>query len=607
MPGLVGHVSIPPEAASVSRAVQKLLHSSGYHSTIYRYTSTMHLGHVSRQNRDTAGFTAASPNGRVAVHLTGHARRLTQPYGNLSAADFLDDYLRDRFDPDTADGGFVGCIVDLDSNRLQVFNDRLGSLPLLYAKNGRGFAFAPEAKAIFPTLGMKPGFTDTGIVSFLTTGHCLGDQTLFEGIHCLEPGSILSVDLGTLKLSRDRYWRMTYKEDNNLRKRKDASAALYEAIMESHKILLGPRDSSFDILLSGGLDSRCMLASAVRSGRVPKRTFGWGARADIPYSDPYIASGIARRFGLRFDFFSYGTETFVENANAWSYTSELANDNIGWYAEGASVLANSYDSSVDYTLVGDEAWGWGGEPANLEAAISAVVPATVAPRFMEFATPRVRDACEAGYRASIMHVLRDSEGNGLAEQKDFLYLHGRVARFIFSLGYYKELATEVRRPFMTKAVLDVVKGLPARYRYHKNLYRSVLDTYFPELRRFPTNMISSLPDWPYDIRRQPRLRDFFTELLCRKSLEASALSELLTPPAIERAWLKFLEGPARAIDRKIGKARLLKYWLIPERAKIRRAMRGDRLGGTSPRTDLDFFRALALLILLERKFATLGR
>lgn len=607
MPGLVGHVSLSPAAASVNRAVQKLLHSSGYHSTFYRYASTVHLGHVSRPHRDAAGYTAASPDGRVAVHLAGHARRPTQPYGSLTAADLLEDYLHGRFDPDAADGGFVGCIVDLDGNRLRIFNDRLGSLPLLYAKTGAGFAFAPEAKALFPTLGMKPGFTDRGLVSFLTTGYCLGEQTLFEGVHCLEPGSVLSVDLDTLTLSRDRYWRMIYQEDDHLRKRKDASAALYEAIMESQERLLGPRDSSFDILLSGGHDSRCMLACAARGGRIPKRTFGWGARADIPYSDPYIAASIARRFGVRFDFFGYDTGTFVENADAWSYTSELANDNIGWYAEGASVLANSYDSSVDYTLVGDEAWGWGGEPADIEAAISAVVPATVAPRFMEFATPRIRDDCEAGYRASIMHVLRGSEGNGLAEQKDFLYLHGRVARFIFSLGYYKELATEVRRPFMTRAILDVVKGLPPRFRYHKNLYRSVLNTYFPELRRFPTNMISSLPDWLYDIRRQPRLRDFFTELLSRKSLEASAISELLNPSAIERAWLKFLEGPARAIDRKIGKARLLKYWLIPERARIRRAMRGDRLGGISPRTDLDFFRALALLILLERQFATLGR
>ncbi len=400
---------------------------------------------------------------------------------------------------------------------------------------------------------------------------------------------------------------MTYEENKDLSNRKDAGTALYEAITKSHELLLGPRESSFDILLSGGLDSRCMLACVVRAARMPKRTFGWGARVDFPYSDPYIASRIAKRFGVRYDFFSYGTESFVENAKAWSYTSELANDNMGWYAEGTGVLAHNYDSSVEYTLVGDEAWGRGGAPKSLDEAVSAVVPVTVAPRFLDFATPQVRDDCEAMYRASIMRVLRGSEGCGLAEQKDLLYVHGRLARFIFSLGYYKELATEVRRPFTTKAILDVVKGLPRRFRYHKNLYRSVLDTYFPELRRFPRNLTSSLPDWSYDIRCQPRLRDFFSELLCRKTLEGSALSDLLEPSAVERAWMEYAQLPARPINRKVGKARLLKYWLVPERAKIRRSERGgrDQLHEIGQRTDLDFFRSLALLLLLEGQFTTL--
>ena len=47
-------------------------------------------------------------------------------------------------------------------------------------------------------------------------------------------------------------------------------------------------------------------------------------------------------------------------------------------------------------------------------------------------------------------------------------LYGRVARFIFSLGYYRELATEVRRPFLTRRVLDVIQRLPPRHRVNNN-------------------------------------------------------------------------------------------------------------------------------------------
>jgi hypothetical protein len=309
---------------------------------------------------------------------------------------------------------------------------------------------------------------------------------------------------------------------------------------------------------------------------------------------------------VRYDFFSYRTETFVENAKAWSFISELANDNLGWYAEGADVLAHSYDPTVDYTVVGDEAWGWGGEPGSVDEMVSAVLPNTLARSFVEASKPLMRETCEAMYRTSIMRVLQASENTGLSEQKDFLYVHGRVARFIFSLGYYKELATQVRRPFLTKAVLDVVRGLPRRFRYHKNLYRSVLSTYFPEVSRFPINLSSSLPDWRYDLRHQSGLRNFFTQLLSQKTLDASAVSELLEPAAVERAWRNHLRLREPAINRRPGTKQLLRYWLIPERLKAWNNERGSKLGGVAPRTDFDFFRALALLVLFEGQFRALA-
>jgi hypothetical protein len=603
MPGLVGHVAPSPGTADVSRALEKLAYFDRYTSTAHQHSPAVQVGHVLRPSQHAQNGIAVSSDGRIAVHLTGHALRPAQPRGDISATRFLDDYLRGSFDPDIADGGFVGCVVDLNENCLKIFNDRLGTLPVLYAKHARGFAFGPEAKAVFVTLGMQPKYAASGVVSLLTAGYCLGDETLFEEIRCLEPGSILRVDLTTLELKCSRYWKITYEENKDLKNRSDASAALYEVIKTSHETVLGP-DDSFDVLLSGGLDSRCMFASAVRTGRVPKRAFGWGARADVPYTDPYIAAKLASHFDVRYDFFRYDTDAFLENAKSWSYTSELANDNIGWYAEGASVLANSYDSSMDYTTVGDETWGWGGAPRTFDEMLGEVLPVTMAGKFLECAKPGVRESSEASYRASIVRVLRDSANTSLADQKDYLYLHGRVARFIFSLGYYKELAVEVRRPFLTRAVLDVVKGLPPQFRYHKNLYCSMLNDRFPELRQFPRNLASSLPDWRHDITSKPHLRDFFTSLLSRKALEGSALSELLDPAAIERAWTKFVQIPVQALDRNVGKKRLLKNRLVPDRALIWLAGRGDCAG--THRSDLDFFRALALLVLLEQQFTALA-
>jgi hypothetical protein len=79
-----------------------------------------------------------------------------------------------------------------------------------------------------------------------------------------------------------------------------------------------------------------------------------------------------------------------------------------------------------------------------------------------------------------------------ADRRDFLYLHGRVARFIFALGYYKEFATEVRRPFLLGNVLDVLAEAP--FRAEKNLYISMVGRFFPAVAAVPPRSADSLPN-----------------------------------------------------------------------------------------------------------------
>ena len=606
MPGLVGHFSVAPEAADVGRGLRKLEHLPGYRTARFSHGPAVQVGRVVRANRDPAVGTAMSRDRAVSVHLTGHLRRTTEPFGDITAADVLDSYLRGSWDPNAADGGFVCCIVDLNRRRLQLCNDRLGALPLMYASNARGFAFAPEVKAILPTLGMSPRFTDRGVVSFLTAGYCLGDETLFENVSCLTPGSVLTVDLDSLAVNHMRYWRMAYVEDQAFGDRRAASAVLAETICRAHDSLLGVGDSPFDILLSGGLDSRCMLACVVRAGHKPKRALSWGARDDIPYSDPHIAASLARHFGVPFGFFPYGTEQFIENAAAWSYVSELANDNMGWYAEGTGMLLDSYDPLVDFTLVGDQAWGYGGNPTTRDDVIAGSMPPAVAPALLRLARPQFRETAQELYAGSVDRVLNQSRNDALADQKDYFHLQGRTPRFLYSLGSYKELATEIRRPFLTKATLDIVRRLPAHFRYNKNLYRYTLLRHFPELRGFPVNIVSSLPDWTYDIRTQPALRAMFSDLLSRRKVEASALSQWLDPAAIEQASQQCLASPVRPISRKPGRLALLRYRLIPERVEILRDERGMILSNFA-RSDLDFFRTVALLVLFEGQLPDLAR
>ena len=591
-------------AADIEPALQKLKHFASYKTARYAHAEGVQIGHVTRQGKDTTGHTATSPDGRVAVHLTGHTRRSAKPYGDVTAAGVLEDYLQGRFDPASVDGGFICCIVDLNARRLKVCNDRLGALPLLYARTANGFAFAPEAKALFPTLGIEPRYDATGVINFVTAGYCLGDQTLFQGIRYLEPGSMLTIDLDTLAVDCTRYWRLIYRPDKSLSDRRHAVEVLYEAITASHESLLNP-DAPFDVLLSGGYDSRCMLASAIRAGRVPKRCFGWGMRPDIPYSDPEIAARIARRFKQRFDFLQYDTGQFVQNLRSWSYISELSTDNIGWYAEGAPALTANYDSSMAFSLVGDEAWGYGGRPDSRERAIAINLPAEVSPYLLKLAPTATADDFRDRYAVSLQHVVAGAENTSAEDLKDYLYIQGRVPRFIFSLGYYKELATEIRRPFLTGRLLEVMSRMPPQFRWHKNLFRSVLHDRFPELRGLGINISSGLPDWEYDIHYKPALRDVFSGILTRQRLARSAVSQWVDPAAVERGWLEHLKRPVLPVDRHVSRLRVLKHLMMPEALKIRRAMRGPDDAGLGRKKAVDLYRALVMLVSLEEQFPAL--
>jgi hypothetical protein len=93
------------------------------------------------------------------------------------------------------------------------------------------------------------------------------------------------------------------------------------------------------------------------------------------------------------------------------------------------------------------------------------------------------------YSEAIASISRHCQNSDFIDRKDFFYLHGRIARFIFSLGYYKELSTPLRRPFLSNTVLEVVRRLHARHRIWKNLYISTLHRHFPSVMAIPVNSI----------------------------------------------------------------------------------------------------------------------
>jgi hypothetical protein len=430
-------------------------------------------------------------------------------------------------------------------------------------------------------------------------------------VHALEPASCLSVDLGTLDYTHSRYWNLDFRPDPALRRRRDAERTLYDTILRSHRLIVCDDPPSHEVLLSGGLDSRGALAFFDAIGRPPAAAFTWGLRDDIPASDAYVARAIADFYRVPFRFLRYDTDAFVANAREWCYVSELANDNIGWYAEGQPVLSSVYRTGAAFTVAGDVVWDAGGFAFNdYEVRVNSVPP-FLAPELVHCLRPDMRDACVDMYDRALDGVLAGCQSDDLTDRKDYLYFYARMARFILSLGYYRELAVEVRRPFLTRAAVELHRCLRQGHRVEKNLYVHMMERRFPQLMRIGEQSVLSLPDWEYDLRARAPLRDFFLRYLDTERVASSALAAFIDPTALADLRDAYFTAAPTPISRvgpsRSGRLRARVAPFVRRHRRIDRISRLIRGGARIPaRSAFDFLRCVALVTLLEEQLSRLG-
>ncbi len=199
-------------------------------------------------------------------------------------------------------GDFAFAIWDRQAARLTCVRDRLGVKPLYYTTAGGRFRFASEIKALLldPAVPRRPN--EDRLADFLSRG--LTDhtnQTLFEGIEQLSPGSVLVVTLAGTE--RPRRWYSAHPAP-----RSTASAAddVRELFVDAVRLRLRS-DVPVGTALSGGIDSSSVMTVAAmlnrNAGAEPPTSFS--ARSHDPKVDEgrYIAEVVASTGGRNIDVF----------------------------------------------------------------------------------------------------------------------------------------------------------------------------------------------------------------------------------------------------------------------------------------------------------------
>jgi asparagine synthase (glutamine-hydrolysing) len=196
-------------------------------------------------------------------------------------------------------GMFAFAVWDRKERTLKLVRDRLGIKPLYWAKFGDLFLFGSELKALRAHPGWTPRIDRGAVAQFLRHSYIPAPRTIYEHVHKLEPGSILTLPWHG-EPSIAAYWNARDVALKGLANPIAASdnelADQLETLAIDAVRLRMIADVPLGALLSGGVDSATVVALMKAANAGPVKTFTVGF--DLPgYDESLHAEKIASHLG----------------------------------------------------------------------------------------------------------------------------------------------------------------------------------------------------------------------------------------------------------------------------------------------------------------------
>lgn len=161
-------------------------------------------------------------------------------------------------------GMFAFALWDTEERTLLLARDRYGIKPLYYTWVNSTLLFGSEIKAILASRLYKTKLDKKSLVEYLTFQNYFAHSTLFEGVHLLPAGSILTYKQNNSKESIPKsYWDFCFREPENNINEKEYLEELDRLLQQAVSRQL-VSDVDIGAYLSGGMDSGTVTALAAR-------------------------------------------------------------------------------------------------------------------------------------------------------------------------------------------------------------------------------------------------------------------------------------------------------------------------------------------------------
>jgi asparagine synthase (glutamine-hydrolysing) len=176
-------------------------------------------------------------------------------------------------------GMFAFALWDRAKETLFLARDRLGVKPLYYSMLPQGtLVFGSELKSLSAHPDVRRDLDPHAVEEYFALGYVAEPRTIYQGVHKLPPGHLLTLRRGQTLPAPREYWdvRFTVADPISL---DDAMAELSRRLEESVRLRM-IAEVPLGAFLSGGVDSSAVVATMARVSATPVNT------CSISFDDP---------------------------------------------------------------------------------------------------------------------------------------------------------------------------------------------------------------------------------------------------------------------------------------------------------------------------------
>ena len=391
-------------------------------------------------------------------------------------------------------GAFIAAIWDRPARKLVLVNDRLGLYPTYYAVIPGGLVFASGVRAVMAAPYVPRRVDPTAIAEFLTFDHVLQDRSLLQDVRLMPQAMIMTFSDGDVNFRR--YYELQYASPYSLRDETDWMDE-YNFLLKQAIIRQAADELPAGILLSGGLDSRQLLAYLCREAKTTSfLSFTWGIPGcdDARFADEIAAKTCVqhRFYELKPDWLLVKAEEAVRLTDGMGNLVNLhALATLDQEAELVKVIYKGFlgDAMMGFALR-PQFWAMYDDPTRIQAHLQVHSDQGVLnykfgeyPQlFTEPFQQTLGDSVLQDYKSGM-----DEAGTPqMADQRVFFDFRHRVPRMTIKGVEVVRSKTFVRLPFADNDLVEFSLRLPPGLRYERRLQRNAFIRDFPELAQIPT-------------------------------------------------------------------------------------------------------------------------